>query len=93
MQVHLRKEAKRTNSSTLDHVADCESFYRLILWRTPRAIGAADRLDMTPSLLVATAVADISCRLEISGFRHGKSYLDARFLTMIAVSGGRSARG
>lgn len=59
MQVHLRKEAKRTNSSTLDHVADCESFYRLILWRTPRAIGAADRLDMTPSLLVATAVADI----------------------------------
>ena len=79
------EEARRTNSSTLNHVADRESFYRLILWCTPRAIGATDRLDMTPTLLIATAVMDmlvVGLWFCISAW---EAYLDARFLTMIAT--------
>lgn len=53
-------EARRTDGGALDHVADGESLYRLVLWCTPRAIGAADGLDVTSSLLVATAVVDVS---------------------------------
>ena len=51
--------ARRTNSGTLNHVADSESLYRLILWCAARAVGAADWLDVTSSLLVATAVIDV----------------------------------
>lgn len=52
-------EVRRTDSSTLDHVADGESLYRFVLGCTPRAIGATDRLDVTSSLLISTAVADV----------------------------------
>lgn len=76
---------KRTNSSTLNHVPDGKSLYRLVLWGATRAVGAADRLDVTSSLLVATAVVDMS----VSGLgfltRVWEVYLDARFLTMVAV--------
>lgn len=43
-----------TDGSTLNHVPDGESLYRLVLRGTARAVGAADRLDVTSSLLVAT---------------------------------------
>lgn len=45
----------RTNSCRLDHVADGESLYRLVLGCTSRAVGASDRLDVTAPILVATA--------------------------------------
>lgn len=67
-----RGEARRTDSSTLNHVADGESLDRLVLWCTPRTIGAADGLDVTSSLLVATAVvAMLVAGSEISDFGVG----------------------
>lgn len=39
----------------LNHVADGESLDGLILWCASRAVGAADWLDVSTSLLVATA--------------------------------------
>ena len=72
---HVRKprgEARRTNGSTLNHVADGESLDRLVLWCTPRTVGAADGLDVTSSLLVATAVVDmLVAELGIPDFRVG----------------------
>ena len=73
---HVRKprgEARRTNSSTLNHVADGESLDRLVLWCTPRAVGAADGLDVTSSLFVATAVVAMSVAgLGIPDFAMGR---------------------
>ena len=78
------EKARRTNSSALNHVADCKSLYRLVLWRTPRAIGAADGLDMAPSFLITAAVRGML----VAGLRFlisvWEAYLDARFLTMVA---------
>jgi len=43
-----------TDGSDFDHVADGESLDGLILWCASRAVGAADWLDVTTALLVAT---------------------------------------
>jgi len=43
-----------TDSGRFDHVADSESLYRLVLWGAARAVGAADRVDMSASVLVST---------------------------------------
>ena len=58
-QARSLEEAERTNGSTLNHVADCKSLYRLVLWCTSRAIGASNGLDVSSSLLIATAVVDV----------------------------------
>jgi hypothetical protein len=47
---------RRTDGSGLDHVADGESLYRLVLGCASRAVGAADGLDMAATLLVTAAV-------------------------------------
>jgi hypothetical protein len=47
---------RHTDGSRLDHVADGESLYRLVLGGASRAVGAADGLDMTATLLVTAAV-------------------------------------
>ena len=44
----------RTNSGRFDHVPNCESLDCLILWCASRAVAAADWLDVTAALLVAT---------------------------------------
>ena len=78
-----RGEARRTDSSTLNHVADGESLDRLVLWSTPRTVGAADWLDVTSSLFVATAV--VALLVADSLISVWEAYLDARFLTIFAV--------
>lgn len=45
----------RTNGGGLDHVADRESFDRLVLGRASGAVGASDGLHVAAALLVATA--------------------------------------
>jgi hypothetical protein len=45
----------RTDGGGLDHVADGESLDRLVLGGASRAVGAADGLDVTATLLVTTA--------------------------------------
>jgi hypothetical protein len=47
---------RHTDGSGLDHVADGESLYRLVLGSASRAVGAADGLDMAATLLVTAAV-------------------------------------
>jgi hypothetical protein len=47
---------RRTDGSGLDHVADGESLYRLVLGCASRAVGAADGLDMAATLLVTAAM-------------------------------------
>jgi hypothetical protein len=56
LQSLLRRPGSHTNGSRLNHVADGKSLYRLILGSAARAIRTSDRLDVTSSLLVATAV-------------------------------------
>lgn len=84
---------ERTNSGTLDHVADCESLYRLILWCAARAVGAADRLDVSSSLLVATAVMDVlvSWVLRVLGWKGG-GILGRSLFDHSCGSGKRSVR-
>jgi hypothetical protein len=48
-----KKVERRTDGSGLDHVANGESFDRLVLGCASRAIGAADRLDVAATLFVA----------------------------------------
>lgn len=43
-----------TNSCGFDHVSNCESLDRLVLWCAARAVGASDRLDVAAALLVAS---------------------------------------
>lgn len=43
-----------TDSSGLHHITDGKSLNRLVLGSASRAVGAADGLDMTTALLVAT---------------------------------------
>jgi hypothetical protein len=45
---------RRTDGGGLDHVADGESLYRLILGCASRAVGAADGLDVATTLLVTS---------------------------------------
>jgi hypothetical protein len=47
---------RRTDGGGLDHVADGESLYRLVLGCASRAVGAADGLDMAATLLVTAAM-------------------------------------
>jgi hypothetical protein len=47
---------RHTDGGRLDHVADSESLYRLVLGSASRAVGAADRLDVAATLLVTAAV-------------------------------------
>jgi hypothetical protein len=49
-----RSEAQRTDGGRLDHVADGESLYGLVLGCASRAVGASDGLDMTATLLVTS---------------------------------------
>jgi len=61
-----------TNCSALDHVADCESLYRLVLGGASRAVGASDRLDVATALLVTSAASNMLApapRLDISNHR------------------------
>lgn len=55
---YLVKDAmrKHTDCCRFDHVADGESFDCLILGRTSRAVRASDRLNVTSSLFVTTAM-------------------------------------
>ena len=70
-RMHAGERARRTNSGTLNHIADGESFYCLVLWCTPRAIGAANRLHMPSTFLFATALVDISYSNEYTWERYG----------------------
>ena len=45
-----------TSRGRLDHVADGEALDGLVLGRAPRAVGAADGLDVAAALLVAAIV-------------------------------------
>ena len=51
--------AQRTDGGRLDHVADGESLDRLVLGGASRAVGATDRLDVAPAVLVAAAVKQL----------------------------------
>jgi len=55
-----RSEGERTNGSRLDHVADGESLDRLVLWCTSGAVGAANWVHMSTSLLVTSTTDRIS---------------------------------
>ena len=46
---------RRTDSGGLNHVADGESLDGLVLGGASRAVGATDRLDVAPAVLVAAA--------------------------------------
>jgi hypothetical protein len=52
----LFRSGNHTDSSRLDHVADGESLDRLVFGSASRAVGASDRLDVTTTLLVTSAV-------------------------------------
>jgi hypothetical protein len=54
---------RRTNGGRLDHVADGESLYRLVLGCASRAVGASDRLDVTTTLLVTSAKIHMSASI------------------------------
>ena len=47
---------RRTDSGGLNHVADGEPLDGLVLGGASRAVGATDRLDVAPAVLVAAAV-------------------------------------
>lgn len=47
---------RRTDGGGLNHVADGESLDGLVLGGASRAVGATDRLDVAPAVLVAAAV-------------------------------------
>lgn len=78
-------DERHTNGSALDHVADGKSLDRFVLWCASRAIGASDGLDVAAAFLVTSAGEVVSMQFYSSSLR--VSYLDARFLTMIAVDG------
>jgi hypothetical protein len=67
LQVHLgdgvfwidRGLGDITDSGRLDHVPYGESLDCLVLWSASRAVGATDRVDVTTTLLVASATAGI----------------------------------
>ena len=46
---------RRTDGGGLNHVADGESLDGLVLGGASRAVGATDRLDVAPAVLVAAA--------------------------------------
>lgn len=77
---------KRTNCCRFNHVADGESFDRLVLRRTSRAVRASDRLNVTSPLFITTATSKTSQYfgpyLEDWNCDLGISYFDARFLTI-----------
>jgi hypothetical protein len=50
---------RHTDSGTLNHVADGESLDGLVLGGASRAVGATDRLDVAPAVLVAAAVKQV----------------------------------
>ena len=54
----IRGAGQCTDRGGLDHVADRESLDGLVLGRTPRAVAAADRLDVAAALLVASAAEE-----------------------------------
>jgi hypothetical protein len=56
MRARGEGDGRRTDGGRLDHVADGESLYRLVLGCASRAVGAADGLDVAAALLVAAAV-------------------------------------
>ena len=47
---------RRTDGGRLNHVADGEPLDGLVLGGASRAVGATDRLDVAPAVLVAAAV-------------------------------------
>jgi hypothetical protein len=47
---------RRTDGGGLNHVADGEPLDGLVLGGASRAVGATDRLDVAPAVLVAAAV-------------------------------------
>ena len=49
-----------TNSSRLNHVADGESLYRLVLGCATRAVAASDRLNVATTLFVSSTEQIIS---------------------------------
>lgn len=53
--MHKGDSGRRTDGGGLDHVADGESLDGLVLRGASRAVGATDRLDVAPAVLVAAA--------------------------------------
>lgn len=52
----LASERRLTNSRRFHHVANRKSLDSFVFWRTSRTVGAANRLDVSTTFLVATAV-------------------------------------
>jgi hypothetical protein len=59
MSTQQQPEEIRTNCGGFDHVSNCESFDRLVLGSTSRAVGTADGLNVASTFLVS-ATATIS---------------------------------
>ena len=55
MNVKDKTEERLTNSSGLDHVANGEPLYGLVLGRASRAVRAPNRFDVAAALLVTPA--------------------------------------
>jgi hypothetical protein len=66
---------RRTDSGGLNHVADGESLDGLVLGGASRAVGATDRLDVAPAVLVAAAANQMlamgPCRSRSATFHVG----------------------
>jgi hypothetical protein len=66
-------EGERTDGGRLDHVADGESLDRLVLWSTSGAVGAANWVHVSTSLLVTSTTDGMSVevlyRLSLSSRR------------------------
>ena len=68
---------------------DCEALYCLVFGCASRAVAASDGLDVATALLVTSAVIPLSVLhnlLKLKIGDEGYSYLDARFLTILADS-------
>lgn len=53
--------AEVTNRGGLDHVADKEALYGLVFWGAATTVGAANWVDVSPTLLGAPTVSSFLC--------------------------------